>query len=57
MIHEEWIRAVLRDNPHIRVARLHALRDAMDDRHGRRIAQADKMTNRRPGPGLGMTAG
>ena len=32
MIYEEWIRAVLRDNPHIPPARLYALRDAMDDR-------------------------
>lgn len=32
MIYEEWIRAVLRDNPHIPITRLHALRDAMDDR-------------------------
>ena len=31
-IHQEWIRAVLRDNPHIPTVRLHALRDAMDDR-------------------------
>lgn len=31
-VHEEWIRAVLRDNPHIPAARLHALRDAMDQR-------------------------
>jgi hypothetical protein len=31
-VHEEWIRAVLRDNPHIQPARLHALRDAMDER-------------------------
>ena len=29
-IHEEWINAVLRDNPQIPVSRLHALRDAMD---------------------------
>jgi PIN domain len=33
-IHEEWIRAVLRDNPAIPVARLHDLRDAMDRRAG-----------------------
>lgn len=31
-VHEEWIRAVLRDNPQIPAARLHALRDAMDSR-------------------------
>jgi hypothetical protein len=31
-VHEEWIRAVLRDNPGIPMARLHALRDAMDRR-------------------------
>lgn len=31
-IHAEWINAVLRDHPHIPAARLHALRDAMDDR-------------------------
>ena len=31
-VHDEWIRSVLRDNPHIPAARLHALRDAMDDR-------------------------
>jgi hypothetical protein len=31
-VHEEWIRAVLRDNPAIPVARLHDLRDAMDER-------------------------
>jgi hypothetical protein len=31
-VHEEWIRAVLRDNPHIPTARLQALRDAMDRR-------------------------
>ena len=31
-VHEEWIRAVLRDNPHIPATRLHALRDAMDER-------------------------
>jgi len=29
-VHEEWIRAVLRDHPHIPPARLHTLRDAMD---------------------------
>jgi len=29
-VHEEWIRAVLRDRPHIPAARLHSLRDAMD---------------------------
>jgi hypothetical protein len=33
-VHEEWIRAVLRDNPAIPIARLHDLRDAMDDRAG-----------------------
>jgi hypothetical protein len=33
-IHEEWIGAVLRDNPAIPVARLHDLRDAMDRRAG-----------------------
>jgi predicted nucleic acid-binding protein len=33
-IHEEWIRAVLRDNPNIPTARLHELRDAMDKRAG-----------------------
>lgn len=31
-VHVEWIRAVLRDNPHIPPERLYALRDAMDDR-------------------------
>lgn len=31
-VHEEWIAAVLRDNPQIPTARLHALRDAMDER-------------------------
>ena len=31
-VHDEWIRSVLRDNPHIPAARLHALRDAMDER-------------------------
>jgi predicted nucleic acid-binding protein len=31
-VHEEWIGAVLRDNPHIPAARLYALREAMDDR-------------------------
>ena len=31
-VHEEWIRAVLRDNPGIPMARLHDLRDAMDER-------------------------
>jgi predicted nucleic acid-binding protein len=31
-VHEEWIRAVLRDNPAIPAARLHDLRDAMDER-------------------------
>src|SRR5271165_295746 len=31
-VHEEWIRAVLRDNPSIPTARLHDLRDAMDER-------------------------
>ncbi|HTW68283.1 MAG TPA: PIN domain-containing protein [Acetobacteraceae bacterium] len=31
-VHEEWIRAVLRDNPQIPRARLLALRDAMDQR-------------------------
>jgi predicted nucleic acid-binding protein len=31
-VHEEWIRAVLRDHPHIPQARLHELRDAMDER-------------------------
>ena len=34
MIHEEWIRAVLRDRPHIPAARLHELRDAMNTRAG-----------------------
>jgi hypothetical protein len=29
-VHEEWIRSVLRDHPHIPAARLHDLRDAMD---------------------------
>jgi len=33
-VHEEWIRAVLRDNPSIPTARLHDLRDAMDERAG-----------------------
>jgi predicted nucleic acid-binding protein len=33
-IHEEWIRAVLRDNPAIPIARLYDLRDAMDRRAG-----------------------
>jgi predicted nucleic acid-binding protein len=31
-VHKEWIRAVLRDHPHIPEARLHALRDAMNER-------------------------
>jgi hypothetical protein len=31
-VHEEWIRAVLRDNLHIPATRLWALRDAMDQR-------------------------
>ena len=31
-VHTEWIRAVLRDHPHIPAARLHDLRDAMDMR-------------------------
>jgi PIN domain len=31
-VHDEWIRSVLRDNPHIPAARLNALRDAMDER-------------------------
>jgi hypothetical protein len=31
-VHEEWIRAVLRDNPGVPTARLHDLRDAMDRR-------------------------
>lgn len=31
-VHEEWIRAVLRDNPSVPVARLHDLRSAMDER-------------------------
>ena len=31
-VHEEWIRAVLRDNPGVPMARLHDLRDAMDER-------------------------
>ena len=31
-VHEEWIRSVLRDHPHIPAARLHELRDAMDER-------------------------
>jgi len=31
-VYKEWIRAVLRDNPHSPAARLHALRDAMDER-------------------------
>ena len=30
-VHEEWIRAVLRDNPSVPMARLHGLRDAMDE--------------------------
>ena len=29
-VHEEWIRAVLRDRPDVSVARLHLIRDAMD---------------------------
>ena len=33
-IHEEWIRAVLRDRPDIPEARLHRLRDAMNERAG-----------------------
>jgi predicted nucleic acid-binding protein len=31
-VHTEWIRAVLRDHPHIPPSRLHDLRDAMDTR-------------------------
>ena len=31
-VHEEWIRAVLRDNPGVPMARLHDLRDALDER-------------------------
>jgi hypothetical protein len=31
-VHEEWIRSVLRDNPHVPAARLHDLRNAMDER-------------------------
>jgi hypothetical protein len=31
-VHEEWIRAVLRDNPGVPMTRLHDLRDAMDER-------------------------
>jgi hypothetical protein len=31
-VHEEWIRAVLRDHPHIPPSRLREMRDAMDDR-------------------------
>jgi predicted nucleic acid-binding protein len=31
LVHDEWIRSVLRDHPHIPPARLHALRAAMDD--------------------------
>jgi predicted nucleic acid-binding protein len=31
-VHDEWIRSVLRDNPHVPTARLHDLRDAMDKR-------------------------
>ncbi len=31
-VHEEWVKAVLRDHPHIPRARLHELRDAMDER-------------------------
>jgi predicted nucleic acid-binding protein len=31
-VHEEWIRAVLRDNPAVPTARLHDLRNAMDER-------------------------
>ena len=30
-VHDEWIRSVLRDHPHIPPARLHELRAAMDD--------------------------
>lgn len=33
-VHAEWITAVLRDRPDIPVARLHELRDAMDERAG-----------------------
>lgn len=33
-VHEEWIRAVLRDNPSVPPTRLHELRDAMDERAG-----------------------
>jgi hypothetical protein len=31
-VHEEWIRAVLRDHPSLPPTRLHELRDAMDER-------------------------
>src|ERR1039458_4757674 len=31
-VHEEWIKAMLRDNPGVPAARLHDLRDAMDKR-------------------------
>jgi len=31
-VHEEWMRAVLRDNPGVPTARLHDLRNAMDRR-------------------------
>jgi hypothetical protein len=33
-VHEEWIRAVLRDRPDLTAARLHELRAAMDERAG-----------------------
>jgi predicted nucleic acid-binding protein len=29
-VHDEWIRSVARDNPHLALAQLHAIRDAMD---------------------------
>ena len=29
-VHDEWIRSVVRDNPHLSIAQLHAVRDAMD---------------------------
>ena len=29
-VHEEWIRSVVRDHPHLSVAQLHGVRDAMD---------------------------
>lgn len=40
-IHEEWIRSVLRDNPTIPIARLHDLRDAMDDKAGDAVVVTD----------------